>query len=102
MRSSRLHLAPAALLLATLGACATASSGGPARAPQPLGTRAALRQFIDSLADAPEFRSAQWGLLVVDPGRGETLYARNADKLFMPASNQKLLTGSTALTQLGA
>jgi D-alanyl-D-alanine carboxypeptidase/D-alanyl-D-alanine-endopeptidase (penicillin-binding protein 4) len=68
---------------------------------QPLGARAALRQFIDSLADAPEFRSAQWGLLVVDPGRGETLYARNADKLFMPASNQKLLTGSTALTQLG-
>jgi D-alanyl-D-alanine carboxypeptidase/D-alanyl-D-alanine-endopeptidase (penicillin-binding protein 4) len=42
-----------------------------------------------------------WGILVVDPGRGETLYSRNADKLFMPASNQKLLTGSTALTQLG-
>lgn len=64
-------------------------------------TRVALRQFIDSLADAPEFRSAHWGLLVVDPGRGETLYARNADKLFIPASNQKLVTGSVALTQLG-
>ena len=42
-----------------------------------------------------------WGVLVVDPGRGETLYSRNADKLFMPASNQKLVTGATALAQLG-
>jgi D-alanyl-D-alanine carboxypeptidase/D-alanyl-D-alanine-endopeptidase (penicillin-binding protein 4) len=63
--------------------------------------RTALRQFIDSLVEVPEFRSANWGLLVVDPARGDTLYARNADKLFMPASNMKLLTGSTALTQLG-
>lgn len=97
--------APALALLVLLGACASGHSGArastSATTPQPLGTRAALRQFIDSLADAPEFRSAQWGLLVVDPGRGETLYARNADKLFMPASNQKLLTGSTALAQLG-
>jgi D-alanyl-D-alanine carboxypeptidase/D-alanyl-D-alanine-endopeptidase (penicillin-binding protein 4) len=67
-----------------------------------LSERAALRQFVDSLVDVPEFRSAHWGLLIVDPGRGETLYSRNADKLFMPASNQKLITGSTALAQLGA
>ena len=64
-------------------------------------TRAALRQYIDSLVDGPEFRSANWGLLVVDPGRGDTLYSRNADKLFMPASNMKLLTGAAALVQLG-
>ena len=63
--------------------------------------RSSLRQFIDSLIEAPEFRSMHWGVLVVDPTRGDTLYSRNADKLFMPASNQKLLTGSTALTQLG-
>jgi D-alanyl-D-alanine carboxypeptidase/D-alanyl-D-alanine-endopeptidase (penicillin-binding protein 4) len=61
-----------------------------------------LRQFIDSMIDVPDFRSTNWGLLVVDPGRGETLYSRNADKLFMPASNMKILTGSTALVQLGA
>lgn len=63
--------------------------------------RTALRQFVDSLVGAPEFRSMHWGVLIVDPGRGETLYSRNADKLFMPASNMKLLTGTTALTQLG-
>ncbi|HEV7990514.1 MAG TPA: D-alanyl-D-alanine carboxypeptidase/D-alanyl-D-alanine-endopeptidase [Gemmatimonadaceae bacterium] len=61
----------------------------------------ALARFADSVANAPEWRSAHWGLLVVDPGRGETLYSRNADKLFVPASNQKLITGSTALAQLG-
>ena len=64
-------------------------------------TRAALRQFVDSLIDVPDFRSASWGVIIVDPGRGETLYTRNADKLFLPASNMKLLTSTTALAQLG-
>ena len=90
-----------ALLLA-VGGCASRGSSAPAPAAAPTPARTALRQFIDSLVDIPEFRSTNWGLLVVDPGRGETLYSRNADKLFMPASNMKLLTGATALTQLGA
>jgi len=90
-------------LLATLAGCAGRSVVVPAQsAPVAvIPARAALRQFIDSLAESPDFRSAQWGLLVVDAGRGETLYARNADKLFMPASNMKLVTGSTAVAQLG-
>ena len=82
-----------------------ASSGAPSQPARtaPDGTHhLALRHFIDSLVDAPEFRSAQWGVLIVDAGRGDTLYSRNADKLFMPASNMKLLTGATALVQLGA
>lgn len=49
----------------------------------------------------PKFRSMQWGILVVDPARGDTLYAHNAGKLFMPASNQKILTGTVALHLLG-
>jgi D-alanyl-D-alanine carboxypeptidase/D-alanyl-D-alanine-endopeptidase (penicillin-binding protein 4) len=48
------------------------------------------------------FRSAHWGVLVVDPISGDTLYSRNAGKLFLPASNQKLVTGATALARLGA
>ena len=109
------RLRPAfSLLLCTVLACQTApTTVTPAPAPAPVtpvstpapapppDARVLLRQFIDSLVDVPEFRSANWGLLVVDPGRGDTLYARNADKLFMPASNMKLLTSSTALTQLG-
>jgi len=57
--------------------------------------------MIDSLADAPEFSNAHWGILIVDPARGDTLYSRNAGKLFMPASNMKILTSATALAQLG-
>ena len=87
------------------GCAASTASSDPSPAPamgaRPAGARAALRQFVDSLLNDQDFRSANWGVLVVDPGRGETLYARNADKLFMPASNMKLLTGGTALTQLG-
>ncbi|HEY5441225.1 MAG TPA: D-alanyl-D-alanine carboxypeptidase/D-alanyl-D-alanine-endopeptidase [Gemmatimonadaceae bacterium] len=90
-------------LAALLTGCASAGTPAPSTPGSPaLSSRGALRQFIDSLVDAPEFRSTNWGLIVVDPGRGETLYARNADKLFMPASNMKLLTGTTALVQLGA
>jgi D-alanyl-D-alanine carboxypeptidase/D-alanyl-D-alanine-endopeptidase (penicillin-binding protein 4) len=63
--------------------------------------RAALRAFVDSVVGTPEFRSAHWGVLIVDPARGDTLYTRNADKLFVPASNQKLITGAVALAQLG-
>src|SRR5512142_2534384 len=65
------------------------------------GSNAALRSMIDSLADAPEFSNAHWGILIVDPERGDTLYSRNAGKLFMPASNMKILTSATALAQLG-
>ena len=98
MRCVRL-ITLAALLTgcATAGAPASITTTAPARSP-----RVVLRELIDSLVDAPEFRSSNWGLLVVDPVRAETLYARNADKLFMPASNMKLLTAATALVQLGA
>jgi D-alanyl-D-alanine carboxypeptidase/D-alanyl-D-alanine-endopeptidase (penicillin-binding protein 4) len=60
-----------------------------------------LRTFVDSMADAPEFSNAHWGILIVDPERADTLYSRNAGKLFMPASNMKIPTAAVALTQLG-
>ena len=41
------------------------------------------------------------GILVVNPESGDTLFSRNAGKLFMPASNQKIITGSVALAFLG-
>lgn len=98
---SRSRVLVAVSLLAGLAACASR----PAVAPTPVsistGTNAALRAAIDSLADAPEFSDAHWGILIVDPERGDTLYARNAGKLFMPASNMKILTSSTILTHLG-
>ncbi len=83
------------------GACAPSPQGrgGPAPLRNP---RAALRRSIDSLVSNSLLRNSHIGLLVVNPARGDTLYSRNAGKLFMPASNMKIITGSTALALLGS
>lgn len=47
------------------------------------------------------FRNAFWGVLILDPAHNDILYSRNADKLFLPASNMKIVTASVALAQLG-
>jgi D-alanyl-D-alanine carboxypeptidase/D-alanyl-D-alanine-endopeptidase (penicillin-binding protein 4) len=82
------------------GACARASRA--ADRPAPVASeRGALTRAIDSLVGAPMFRNAHWGVLIVHPRTGDTLYSHNAGKLFMPASNQKIITGATALALLG-
>ena len=101
MLSSLVRRSTHLITLSAFTGCASASARTSAPVPVARDTRGALRYTVDSLVDAPEFRNANWGILIVDAARGETLYTRNADKLFMPASNQKLLTGSTAITQLG-
>jgi D-alanyl-D-alanine carboxypeptidase/D-alanyl-D-alanine-endopeptidase (penicillin-binding protein 4) len=63
--------------------------------------RSELRHEIDSLTSQREFRNAQWGVLIVNPRTGDTLYSKNAGKLFMPASNMKIITSAVALTLLG-
>jgi D-alanyl-D-alanine carboxypeptidase/D-alanyl-D-alanine-endopeptidase (penicillin-binding protein 4) len=62
---------------------------------------AMLRKSIDSAVGAPEFDNAHWGILIIDAATRDTLYSRNAVKLFLPASNMKIITGATALAQLG-
>ena len=86
-----------ALGIVLLHGCASAGMG---RGSAP-GTRADLRHAIDSMVAMPKFANAHWGILIVDPVRGDTLYSRNAGKLFMPAANQKLFTGAVALALLG-
>ena len=89
--------------IAVLLSVAAAACGGRAHATAlaPSYSTAAVRPFADSLIADPIFRSANWGALIVDPQAHDTLFSHNAGKLFMPASNEKLLTGATALTQLG-
>jgi D-alanyl-D-alanine carboxypeptidase/D-alanyl-D-alanine-endopeptidase (penicillin-binding protein 4) len=88
------------LMLAAVGAACRVTAA-PSPAVTSRGSNAELRELIDSMADAPEFANAHWGILIVDPERGDTLYSRNAGKLFMPASNMKILTSSVATAQLG-
>ena len=93
------NLVPSVALLAACTA-SRAPLADPVSAPAP-NTVAGLRLLVDSLVEAPEFANAHWGVLIVNPANGDTLYSRNADKLFMPASNMKLVTGAVALAQLG-
>ena len=63
--------------------------------------REIITRIADSAVASPTWRNARWGMLIVDATTGDTLFAHDADKLFMPASNQKLLTTAIALQVLG-
>lgn len=55
----------------------------------------------ESLLGAAPVDKGEWGLLVVDAESGATLYEKNANDYFLPASNMKLLTTALALDTLG-
>jgi D-alanyl-D-alanine carboxypeptidase/D-alanyl-D-alanine-endopeptidase (penicillin-binding protein 4) len=56
---------------------------------------------VESLLGAAPVDKGEWGLLVVDADSGATLYEKNANDYFLPASNMKLLTTALALDTLG-
>jgi D-alanyl-D-alanine carboxypeptidase/D-alanyl-D-alanine-endopeptidase (penicillin-binding protein 4) len=72
-----------------------------AQAPALDSLRAQVRAKVDSIVGDSVLRNAQWGALVLDAARGDTLYAVNAGRLFVPGSNQKLVTAAVALAVLG-
>jgi D-alanyl-D-alanine carboxypeptidase/D-alanyl-D-alanine-endopeptidase (penicillin-binding protein 4) len=55
----------------------------------------------ESLLETIPASKGEWGLLIADAESGETLYERNADKYFVPASNMKLFTTALAMAKLG-
>ncbi|MBE9000511.1 D-alanyl-D-alanine carboxypeptidase/D-alanyl-D-alanine-endopeptidase [Nostoc sp. LEGE 12447] len=61
-----------------------------------------LGTAIDAVINRPLFSRVRWGILVQPLSSGQTLYSRDAQKYFTPASNLKLLTTAAALQQLGA
>lgn len=77
----------------------TGALAAPARlAAQP----AALSDRIAQVMARPEFKHAMFGVKVIALDDGATLYALNADKLFVPGSTTKLLTVGTGYAALGA
>jgi len=86
---------PATFLL-LFGGCATILPHpltGPVTSP--------LETALAAIFDDPASSHAHWGVLVRSLDTGETLYARNAERLFVPASNMKLFTGAAILETLG-
>lgn len=59
-----------------------------------------LSTDLTRLFDDPQFDNAHWGVLIRSLKTGETVYARNERKMFMPASNMKLLSSSAAAVAL--
>ena len=62
-------------------------------------TAQTLQQRIDARLDAPPFNRALWGITLVDES-GRMLYGRNADRLFIPASNTKIVVSMVAAVLL--
>src|SRR5258706_16413272 len=60
-----------------------------------------LRRAIDAALAQPLLGRGYWGVLVKSLKTGETLYALNAGKLMLPASNMKIVTLAAAAEKLG-
>jgi serine-type D-Ala-D-Ala carboxypeptidase/endopeptidase (penicillin-binding protein 4) len=69
---------------------------------QPITATGRFAERVERLVQAPPVDKGEWGMLVVDAATGETLYEKNADKYFVPASNMKLLSTALALDTLGS
>ena len=98
MRKSTVSiLAP--IVAVQLAACGTRQTV--LTSPYPIGSVQYLRAELDTILSDPAFHNAHWGVMVQSVENGEILYRRNARKLFMPASNMKLVTSTVALARLG-
>ncbi|HLK57222.1 MAG TPA: D-alanyl-D-alanine carboxypeptidase/D-alanyl-D-alanine-endopeptidase [Chthonomonadaceae bacterium] len=60
-----------------------------------------LTKALDALLDGPELQTGFCGVCIQSLQDQSVLYERNADRVFLPASNNKLLTSAAALGILG-
>jgi len=59
-----------------------------------------LTNAIDAITNRPIFRRSRWGILVETLSGKITIYSRDAEYYFIPASTAKLLTTAAVLQQL--
>jgi D-alanyl-D-alanine carboxypeptidase/D-alanyl-D-alanine-endopeptidase (penicillin-binding protein 4) len=77
------------------------AAGASGQAPAGVAAGPALQQVVDSVMSTPPLDRVHWGIAVVDARTGEPLLRRNANRLFIPASNMKLVTAAAAMERLG-
>jgi D-alanyl-D-alanine carboxypeptidase/D-alanyl-D-alanine-endopeptidase (penicillin-binding protein 4) len=65
------------------------------------GAPAEMAADLDRIFNDSIFQHANWGVLIRSLESGETVYSRNAERLFIPASNVKIVTAAAALQTLG-
>jgi D-alanyl-D-alanine carboxypeptidase/D-alanyl-D-alanine-endopeptidase (penicillin-binding protein 4) len=84
-----------------MSSVATLKRPVPGGAPWTRSEIARLDASLERILGARALRGAHVGLIATDTTRATVLYSHDADDEFMPASNFKLLVGSTALARLG-
>jgi len=65
------------------------------------GEETPLLPAVAEIIHRPEFKQAQWGILLADRDSGEVLQAHGPQKLYVPASTTKLFSSAAALDVLG-
>ncbi|MBN2319261.1 MAG: D-alanyl-D-alanine carboxypeptidase/D-alanyl-D-alanine-endopeptidase [Acidobacteria bacterium] len=60
-----------------------------------------LYSDLDRIFSDRKFAGGYWGVQVYSLDHSEILYARNPSRLFIPASNNKIITAAVALLRLG-
>jgi len=89
--------------LAAAWLISAAAASGQEAAPAPIAAKVgSLGERVEAVINGREFGPGQWGLLVVEAATGRTVYERDADRLFCPASVTKLFSTAAALVDLGA
>ena len=88
-------MARATRLLGLIIAMALAHAPAQAQSPRAGGLAARL----DRLLDEEPFDRALWGVALADPS-GRIVFERNGDRLFIPASNTKLVVAAAAAALL--
>lgn len=63
---------------------------------------AELEPAINAIANRPQFQQSRWGILIETLTKNITLYNRDSQHYFIPASTVKLLTTAASLQKLGA
>jgi D-alanyl-D-alanine carboxypeptidase/D-alanyl-D-alanine-endopeptidase (penicillin-binding protein 4) len=94
----------AVLVALTLATAACGAARAPAGGAPPLPSDSALRRLhrdIDAILSAPDLRRSSWGISIRSLAQDDSLYARDAAKLLLPASNVKVITLAAAADRLG-
>jgi D-alanyl-D-alanine carboxypeptidase/D-alanyl-D-alanine-endopeptidase (penicillin-binding protein 4) len=89
------------LVTGMLAGCAPKSAATMPTAVRAVDSIDYLRADLDRIFADPNFADAQWAVEVLSLDRGDVLYERNAYRLCMPASNNKIVTTVPALLRLG-
>ena len=105
LQNIRLRVSAFALISLLCGTTTPARTNKACASPIPSATRrdeasAKLTAAIDAILDAPDLQTCFVGVCVTRVRDSQILYARNADRVFLPASNNKLLTSFAALETL--